>query len=75
MCDQITSHKIKQVFGPAQIALLEYEWAQRFLRIKDKLLGGKDAKYFFFTSKPNPCKNLNNYFQEAWKSTELPDIY
>lgn len=49
MCDQITSHKINQVFGPAQIALLdeEYEWVQRFLRIKDKLQGGKDAKCFF----------------------------
>ncbi len=27
---------------------------------------------FFFTSKPSPCKNLNAYFQEAWKSMGLP---
>lgn len=77
MCDQNTSHKTNQVFGPAQLALLdeEYEWAKRFLQIKDTLPGGKTASFiiylFFFTSTPNPCKNLNNYFQEAWKAMKL----
>ncbi|RXN15049.1 hypothetical protein ROHU_028371 [Labeo rohita] len=70
----VTSHKTNQAFGPAQIALTEeeYGWVQRFLRLKDQLPGGTEAKYFFFTSTPNPCKNLNNYFQEAWKSMGLP---
>ncbi len=35
-------------------------------------MGGTAAKVFFFMSKPNPCKNLNAYFQEAWKSMGLP---
>ncbi|RXN39294.1 LRR and PYD domains-containing 3-like protein [Labeo rohita] len=70
----VTSHKTNQAFGPAQIALTEeeYGWVQRFLRLKDQLPGGTEAKYLFFTSTPNPCKNLNNYFQEAWKSMGLP---
>ncbi|KAL1268477.1 hypothetical protein QQF64_033840 [Cirrhinus molitorella] len=50
----------------------EFGWIQRFLKIKDKLPGGVDAKFLFFTSSPNPCKNLNNYFQDAWKSMGLP---
>lgn len=70
----VTSHKTNQYFGPAQIALTEEEWGwvQRFLSIKDKLPGGTNPKYLFFTSTPNPCKNLNNYFQDAWKSMGLP---
>nr|XP_055063051.1 uncharacterized protein LOC129446123 [Misgurnus anguillicaudatus] len=70
----ILSHKTNQVYGPAQIVLTkeEYTWALRFLEVKDKLPGGTTAKYFFFTSTPNPCKNLNNYFQEAWKYMDLP---
>lgn len=36
------------------------------------LVGGKDAHYFFFTSKPSICKNLNQYFQEAWAGMGLP---
>ncbi|XP_056336106.1 uncharacterized protein LOC130246963 [Danio aesculapii] len=70
----VTSHKTNQYFGPAQIALTEEEWGwvQRFLSIKDQLPGGTNPKYLFFTSTPNPCKNLNNYFQDAWKSMGLP---
>ncbi|XP_051984259.1 uncharacterized protein LOC127644880 isoform X7 [Xyrauchen texanus] len=70
----IISHKTNQMFGPAQIALSEeeYEWTRHFLRIKDMLPGGKDAEFFFFTSRPNPCKSLNNFLQEAWKSMGLP---
>ncbi|XP_051553439.1 uncharacterized protein LOC127440720 isoform X3 [Myxocyprinus asiaticus] len=71
----IISHKTNQgLFGPVQIALSEeeYEWTRHFLRIKDMLPGGTDATFFFFTSRPNPCKNLNNYLQEAWKSMGLP---
>ncbi|XP_016382922.1 uncharacterized protein LOC107719893 [Sinocyclocheilus rhinocerous] len=70
----VTSHKTNQAFGPAQIALTEeeYGWVQRFFQLKYKLLGGADAKYLFFTSTPKPCKNLNNYFQDAWKSMGLP---
>ncbi|CAM4574628.1 unnamed protein product [Leuciscus chuanchicus] len=70
----VCSHKTNKAFGPAQIALLDpgYASAHRFLAIKDKLPGGEDAKYFFFMSKPNPCKNLNGYFQEVWKEMGLP---
>ncbi|XP_016146086.1 uncharacterized protein [Sinocyclocheilus grahami] len=70
----VTSHKTNQAFGPAQIALTEeeYRWVQRFFGLKDKLPGRADAKYLFFTSTLNPCKNLNNYFQDAWKSMGLP---
>ncbi|CAM4574225.1 unnamed protein product [Leuciscus chuanchicus] len=61
-------------FGSAQIALMEEEfgWVTRFLQLKDQLPGGPTAKYLFFTSTQNPCKNLNCYFQEAWKSMGLP---
>ncbi|XP_051741200.1 uncharacterized protein LOC127507812 [Ctenopharyngodon idella] len=70
----IESHRTNQAYGPAQVALLEeeYEWSRRFLALRNKLPGGKAAKHFFFTSTPNPCKNLNSYFQEAWKEMKLP---
>ncbi|XP_057180265.1 uncharacterized protein LOC130547909 [Triplophysa rosa] len=70
----IKTHKTNELYGPAQIILMEeeYEWALRFLRLKDQLPGGLGAKFFFFVSTPNPCKNLNNYFQEAWKAMGLP---
>nr|XP_055062895.1 uncharacterized protein LOC129445926 [Misgurnus anguillicaudatus] len=70
----ITSHKTNHVYGPAQIVFTkeEYTWALRFLEIKDQLPGGTTATFFFFTSMPNPCKNLNNYFQEAWKFIDFP---
>ncbi|XP_039545679.1 histone deacetylase HDT3-like [Pimephales promelas] len=61
-------------FGSAQIVLTEEEfsWVNRLFRVKDQLPGGPSAKFLFFTSTPNPCKNLNSYFQEAWKSMGLP---
>ncbi|XP_056589091.1 uncharacterized protein LOC130409250 [Triplophysa dalaica] len=70
----IQTHKTNEVYGPAQIVLKEeeYQWAMQFLDVKDQLPGGKEAKFFFFVSTPNPCKNLNNYFQEAWKTMGLP---
>ncbi|XP_039505456.1 uncharacterized protein LOC120461373 [Pimephales promelas] len=34
--------------------------------------GSAPIVFLFFTSTPNPCKNLNSYFQEAWKSMGLP---
>ncbi|XP_057184636.1 uncharacterized protein LOC130551100 [Triplophysa rosa] len=70
----VNMHKTNQAFGPAQIALSteEYKWFERFLGMKDKLVGGTAAKYIFFTSTPNPCKNLNNYFQAAWAEMGLP---
>lgn len=43
------------------------------LALSNTLPGGKAAKHFFFTSTPNPCKNLNSYFQEPWKEMKLPD--
>ncbi|CAM4574820.1 unnamed protein product [Leuciscus chuanchicus] len=45
----------------AQIILTEEEfgWVQRFLRVKDQLPDRPTAKYLFFTSTQNPCKNLN----------------
>ncbi|KAI2647945.1 PDZ domain-containing protein 4 [Labeo rohita] len=48
----VTSHKMNQASGPAQIALTEeeYGWARRFLHLKDQLPDGTDAKYLFFTS-------------------------
>ncbi|XP_057184140.1 uncharacterized protein LOC130550655 [Triplophysa rosa] len=71
----IKTQGTNEMYGPAQIVLMEeeeYEWALRFLRLKDQLPGGLGAKFFFFVSTPNPCKNLNNYFQEAWKAMGLP---
>ncbi|XDV26279.1 hypothetical protein PO909_030037 [Leuciscus waleckii] len=70
----IAQHKTNMAFGSAQIALTEEEfgWVTRFLQLKDQLPGGPTAKYLFFTSTQNPCKNLNCYFQEAWKSMGLP---
>ncbi|XP_077091694.1 uncharacterized protein LOC143744159 [Siphateles boraxobius] len=40
--------------------------------MRKELVGGSDAHYFFFTSKPSSCKNLNQYFQEAWAGLDLP---
>ncbi|XP_051993073.1 uncharacterized protein LOC127651336 [Xyrauchen texanus] len=70
----VTMHKTNQAFGPAQMSLEpeEYEWCQRFLKIRNELVGGPDARFFFFTSTPNPCKNLNSYFQAAWAEMNLP---
>ncbi|MGL5596663.1 MAG: hypothetical protein ACRDDA_00745 [Aeromonas sp.] len=71
---QVNVHKTNQAFGPAQISLdpREYGWLKTFLGLREKLVGGPTAKFFFFTSTPNPCKNLNNHFQEAWKKMGLP---
>lgn len=65
---QISSHKTNPAFGAAQLALSEeeYGWMREFLAVREYLVGGSDAHYFFFTSKPSSCKNLNQYFQEAW---------
>ncbi|XP_052002629.1 uncharacterized protein LOC127657771 isoform X2 [Xyrauchen texanus] len=62
------------MFGPAQIAVTreEYEWMQRFLKIRRRLPGGSTAQYFFFTSTPNVCKKLVTYFRSAWKAMGLP---
>ncbi|CAM4733354.1 unnamed protein product [Leuciscus chuanchicus] len=70
----IASHKTNQAFGAAQLALTEeeYGWLTEFLAMRKELVGGSDAHYFFFTSKPSSCKNLNQYFQEAWAGMELP---
>ncbi|XP_039550555.1 uncharacterized protein LOC120495189 [Pimephales promelas] len=70
----VANHKTNMAFGSAQIVLTEEEfgWVNRLLRVKDELPGGASAKFLFFTSTPNPCKNLNSYFQEAWKSMGLP---
>nr|XP_055049616.1 uncharacterized protein LOC129435188 [Misgurnus anguillicaudatus] len=67
-------HKTNQAFGPAQLSATveEFGWFHRFLALKNRLVGSKTATYFFFTSTPNPCKNLNNYFQGAWVSMGLP---
>ncbi|XP_073730814.1 uncharacterized protein [Misgurnus anguillicaudatus] len=70
----ISLHKTNQAFGPAQLSLTpeEYSWFRRFLAMRDNLVGGPDATHFFYTSTPNPCKNLNNHFQAAWVSMGLP---
>ncbi|XP_067249026.1 uncharacterized protein [Chanodichthys erythropterus] len=70
----ISAHKTNQAFGAAQLAMdaQEYEWLEEFLSMRSILVGGKDAHYFFFTSKPSICKNLNQYFQEAWAGMGLP---
>ncbi|XP_073730751.1 uncharacterized protein [Misgurnus anguillicaudatus] len=70
----ISLHKTNRAFGPAQLSLTaeEYGWFRRFLALRDRLVGGPDARLFFYTSTPNPCKNLNNYFQGAWVSMGLP---
>ncbi|CAM4568603.1 unnamed protein product [Leuciscus chuanchicus] len=70
----ISTHKTNQAFWAAQLALdaEEYGWLQEFLSIRSTLVGGKDAHYLFFTSKPSSCKNLNQYFQEAWAGMGLP---
>ncbi|KAL1249532.1 hypothetical protein QQF64_020537 [Cirrhinus molitorella] len=70
----ISADKTNQAFGAAQLALdeEEYRWLEEFLALRSTLVGGNDAKYFFFTSKPSSCKNLNKYFQEAWASMGLP---
>lgn len=71
---QISAHKTNQAFGAAQLAMdaEEYGWLEEFLSMRSTLVGGKDAHYFFFTSKPSSCKNLNQYFQEAWAGMGLP---
>ncbi|XP_073729949.1 uncharacterized protein [Misgurnus anguillicaudatus] len=70
----ISLHKTNQAFGPAQLSLKkeEYHWFRRFLALREHLVGGPEAVYFCYTSTPNPCKNLNNYFQGAWVSMGLP---
>ncbi|CAM4574988.1 unnamed protein product [Leuciscus chuanchicus] len=69
----IQCHKTNQAFGPAQIAVTreEFDWMQRFLKIRRRLPGGSTAKYFFFTSTSNVCKKLVTYFREVWKSMGL----
>ncbi|XP_065096456.1 uncharacterized protein [Paramisgurnus dabryanus] len=69
----IATHKTNQQFGAAQMSLTgeEYGWMTDFLSMRSLLTGGEEAKYFFFTSKPNFCRNLNAYFQEAWSSMGL----
>ncbi|KAK9976842.1 hypothetical protein ABG768_018665 [Culter alburnus] len=71
---QISTHKTNQAFGAAQLALSgeEYGWLTDFLDMRPYLVGGETAHYFFFTSKPSSCKNLNQYFQEAWAGMGLP---
>lgn len=68
----VDAHKTNQAFGPAQMSLTleEYRWFRRFLDMKDELDSGPEAKYVFFTSTPNRCKNLN-YFQLAWSELGL----
>ncbi|XP_048046191.1 uncharacterized protein LOC125268125 [Megalobrama amblycephala] len=70
----ISTHKTNQAFGAAQLALSgeEYGWLADFLDMRPYLVGGEHAHYFFFTSKPSSCKNLNQYFQEAWAGMGLP---
>ncbi|ROL50898.1 hypothetical protein DPX16_3532 [Anabarilius grahami] len=70
----ISTHKTNQAFGAAQLALSgeEYGWLTDFLDIRPYSVGGETANYFFFTSKPSSCKNLNQYFQEAWAGMGLP---
>jgi len=60
-------------FGPAQIAVTreEFDWMQRFLKIRRRLPGGSTAKYYFFTSTSKICKKLVTYFRAAWKSMGL----
>jgi len=64
----VSSLKTNKVFGRAQIALFEdeYEWAQHFLKMKNNLLGGETATFWYFTSKPNPCKNLKDTLENTW---------
>ncbi|CAM4688133.1 unnamed protein product [Leuciscus chuanchicus] len=70
----ISSHKTNQAFGAAQLALgeEEYGWLAEFLAMRKELVGGSNAHYFFFTSKPSSYKSLNQYFQEAWAGMDLP---
>ncbi|XP_073729940.1 uncharacterized protein [Misgurnus anguillicaudatus] len=70
----ISLHKTNQAFSPAQLSLTpeEYSWFRRFLAMRVNLVGGPDATHFFFTLTPNPCKNLNSYFQGAWVLMGLP---
>ncbi|XP_073804534.1 uncharacterized protein isoform X2 [Danio rerio] len=68
------THKTNQTYGAAQLAVTseEYEWFNRFLEVRSSLPGGNAARYFFFTSRPASCKNLNQYFQIAWAEMKLP---
>ncbi|XP_067301019.1 uncharacterized protein [Pseudorasbora parva] len=70
----ISTHKTNQAFGAAQLALNEeeFEWMTGFLELRPYMVGGADPTYFFFTSKPSSCKNLNQYFQDAWAGMGLP---
>nr|XP_055065242.1 uncharacterized protein LOC129447502 [Misgurnus anguillicaudatus] len=58
-------HKTNQAFGPAQLSATEeeYGWLRRFLALRNRLVGGKTATYFFY---------IDNYFQGAWVSMGLP---
>nr|XP_055065259.1 uncharacterized protein LOC129447519 [Misgurnus anguillicaudatus] len=48
----ISLHKTNRAFGPAQLSLTaqEYGWFRRFLALRDRLVGGPDARLFFYTS-------------------------
>ncbi|XP_073766982.1 uncharacterized protein [Danio rerio] len=70
----ITTHKTNRAFGAAQLSLNreEYSWFRRFLALQAGLPGESQATYFFFTSRANPFRTLNKYFQSAWISMGLP---
>lgn len=70
---QISSHKTNQAFGAAQLALTaeEYGWMSEFLEMRKDLVGGTNAHFFFSTSSKKTCKNLNQYFEEAWAEMGL----
>lgn len=74
LCLQVETHKTNEAFGVAQLLLNaeEYGWMEAYLEVRPRMMGGIVSPYFFSTSTANPCKNLNEYLQEAWTTMKLP---
>ncbi|XP_066532008.1 uncharacterized protein [Hoplias malabaricus] len=70
----VECHKTNEAFGVAQLLLTseEYGWLKSFIPIRQRLMGTNASPYYFSTSTPNSCKNLNEYMQKAWSQMKLP---
>lgn len=64
----VETHKTNRAFGVAQLPLTEgeYGWFSQFLELREGLTGCTTSQYFFFTQSDKPCRNLNQYMQNAW---------
>lgn len=70
----VSEHKTAHVFGAAQLYLLpeEFGWIERWVAMRPKIKPKAQNDLVFFTAGKFPVKNLNAYFQQAWKEMGLP---